>query len=313
VSILVWGIATDSPTEAVLGALRRLKADIAFVDQTSYSDIDVDVAADPTVSGSIRLKHKTFRLDTIEACFLRPQDFRRLTEMQGRGRNDPAWQHAMTVEDRLLSWTEVTNSLVINRPSDMSSNNSKPYQAEIIRASGFATPETLITTDADAVSEFWRTHRDVVYKSISGIRSIVRRLDDAIHRARLPNVANCPTQFQQYIHGTDWRVHVVGEQVFACEIISKADDYRYAAQQGFPVEIRARPLEEDLVARCVALAKQCRLVVAGLDLRRTLAGEWYCFEVNPAPGFTYYQAVTGEPIDDAIAKVLTSRRKMSVQ
>jgi glutathione synthase/RimK-type ligase-like ATP-grasp enzyme len=312
VSILVWGITTDSPTGAVLAALRRIKADVAFVDQTSYSDIALDLVVDSTISGLIRLKDKIFQLDSIEACFLRPQDFRRLREMQTRGRDDRAWQHAMIIENRLLSWTEVTKCLVVNRPCAMSSNNSKPYQAEIIRASGFATPETLITTDADAVTEFWRAHREVVYKSISGIRSIVRRLDHEVHHARLPNVANCPTQFQRYIHGNDWRVHVVGEQVFACEIISKADDYRYAAQQGFPVEIKARRLDEELMARCVALTKKCQLIVAGLDLRRTPEGEWYCFEVNPAPGFTYYQAATGQPIDEAIANVLTSRGNINV-
>ena len=298
----------DSPTDAVLGALRRINADTLFVNQTNYSTINVDLVVDRTASGWVQVDNKTIDLNSIEACYLRPQDFRRFPEMRGRDRNDPAWQHAMRVEDRLLSWTEVTNSIVVNRPSDMSSNNSKPYQAEIIRSSGFATPETLITTDPDAVTEFWRVHREVIYKSISGIRSIVRRLDHVLHDARLSNVANCPTQFQQYIPGVDWRIHVVGEQVFGCEILSEADDYRYAASQGLSVTIRScTKLDKKLAERCLQLARRCRLIVAGLDLRLTPAGEWYCFEVNPSPGFTYYQAITGDPIDDAIAKLLTCR------
>ena len=63
----------------------------------------------------------------------------------------------------------------------MASNNSKPYQALLIQALGFAVPETLVTTDPDAVLAFWQRHGTVVYKSNSGIRSIVSRLTDAAH------------------------------------------------------------------------------------------------------------------------------------
>jgi D-alanine-D-alanine ligase-like ATP-grasp enzyme len=46
------------------------------------------------------------------------------------------------------------------------------------------------------------------------------------------------------------------------------------------------------------------LPVAGIDLRCTPSAEWYCFEVNPAPGFSYYQQATGQPISSAIAILL---------
>ena len=64
----------------------------------------------------------------------------------------------------------------------------------------------------------------------SGIRSIVSRLTPADHD-RLEDIQWCPTQFQQYIRGVDYRVHVVGDAVFACEMVADADDYRYAARQ----------------------------------------------------------------------------------
>ena len=46
------------------------------------------------------------------------------------------------------------------------------------------------------------------------------------------------------------------------------------------------------------------LHLAGIDLRQTPRGEWYCLEVNPSPGFTYYEAVTGQPIAAAVAELL---------
>ena len=48
------------------------------------------------------------------------------------------------------------------------------------------------------------------------------------------------------------------------------------------------------------------VALAALDLRRTPDGEWYCFEVNPSPGFTYYESNTGQPIAAAIAGLLTA-------
>jgi len=216
----------------------------------------------------------------------------------------------MDIDDALLSWSELTSALVVNRPSAMASNNSKPYQGAIIQAMGFAIPDTLITTDPKAAREFWMRHGMVIYKSISGIRSIVSRLSTE-QAERLEHVRWCPTQFQQYIPGNDYRVHVVGEEIFACEILSTADDYRYATKQGSSVEIRSYTLPKDVADRCVALALALGMSVVGVDLRCTPDGRWYCFEVNPSPAFTYYQDATDLPIDEAIARLLLAGAPLS--
>ena len=49
---------------------------------------------------------------------------------------------------------------------------------------------------------------------MSGVRSIVSRLKHA-DRGRLQDIRWCPTQFQQYIPGRDFRVHTVADEVFA--------------------------------------------------------------------------------------------------
>jgi glutathione synthase/RimK-type ligase-like ATP-grasp enzyme len=207
------------------------------------------------------------------------------------------------VEDAMQCWAEITPAFVINRPSTMGSNSSKPYQLDLIRSLGFEIPETLITTVPDAALEFWSKHRDVIYKSISGVRSVVSRVGPE-HSDRLADVANCPTQFQRYIKGTDYRVHVVGNEVFAAEIISRADDYRYARRSGFDIEIRAKTLPPDVADRCRVLSKSLCMAVAGVDLRLTPDGKWYCFEVNPSPAFTFYADETDQPIGAAIARLL---------
>mgnify|MGYP006184765043 CR=1 FL=1 len=61
----------------------------------------------------------------------------------------------------------------------MGSNSSKPFQAQLIRQYGFAVPETLITNNPEHVLAFRDKHKRIVYKSISGVRSIVLSRPDA--------------------------------------------------------------------------------------------------------------------------------------
>jgi glutathione synthase/RimK-type ligase-like ATP-grasp enzyme len=51
------------------------------------------------------------------------------------------------------------------------------------------------------------------------------------------------------------------------------------------------------------------LVVSGVDLKQAEDGTWYCFEVNPSPGFTYYQEKTNQPIGETIARLLINGSK----
>jgi glutathione synthase/RimK-type ligase-like ATP-grasp enzyme len=173
----------------------------------------------------------------------------------------------------------------------------------VLAAHGFAVPATLITTDAEAARRFWTEHGAVIYKSMSGVRSIVTRLTPETD-ARLDDVQYCPTQFQQYVPGWDVRVHVVGDRTFACEVLSVADDYRYAGREGATTQLRPCTLPDEVIARCQAVCRALALPVAGVDLRRTPDRRWFAFEVNPSPGFSYYEAETGQPIARAIADYL---------
>src|SRR4030095_3564204 len=117
----------------------------------------------------------------------------------------------------LILWSEISRARVVNRLSAMASNGSKPLQLQIIRRHGLAVPETLISNDPIAILNFLREHGRLIYKSASGVRSIVQELTDA-DIARLDRVRSCPTQFQALVEGTNVRVHVVGTAVYATEI-----------------------------------------------------------------------------------------------
>ena len=77
---------------------------------------------------------------------------------------------------------------VVNRLRGGLSNHSKPYQALLLEQCGMRTPSTLITNDPAAVRRFYdECHGEVIYKSVSGVRSIVRRL--RIRPARAPSLS----------------------------------------------------------------------------------------------------------------------------
>jgi hypothetical protein len=309
--ILLWGLPGDRPLKAVHNILRRLGHPVELLDQRAVLHTEIELCVSSTVEGTLRFKNKTISLNTVTAVYLRPYDSRRLPDIVLAGQGSQAWQHALEVEDILMSWVELTPALVVNRPTAMATNSSKPYQAKLIQSLGFEIPDTLITTDPNAALDFWKRHDAVIYKSVSGIRSIVSRLT-AEHLERLQDVAWCPTQFQQYVPGTDYRVHIVGKEIYTCKILSSADDYRYAVQQGNGVTIQPDTLPEGIASRCKMLAASMNLSLAGLDLRRTPNDHWYCFEVNPSPGFSYFQEATNQPIDEAVARLLADMNISSV-
>jgi glutathione synthase/RimK-type ligase-like ATP-grasp enzyme len=279
-----------------------------MLDQRAVEDTSLQLRVGSDVSGELTVAGLRLELSQVRSVYIRPYDCQRVAAVVAAGPGSPLWQRATDLDDALLSWCDLTPAMVINRPSAMSSNDSKPYQSRLIAAAGFRTPETLITTDSRLAQAFYAKHGDVVYKSCSSVRSIVRRFDPA-DQARLEDLRWCPTQFQQRIVGTDYRVHVVGEDVFACRIMAEADDYRYDSD----AVVVACKLDSDLAERCKSLSRALDLLVAGLDLRESIAGDWYCFEVNPSPGFTYYQERANQPIDLAIAEMLLAEDRSSTR
>lgn len=301
--ILLWGLREDAPLRHVMAELERMGAPHLLVDQRAVLDSEVELTVDSGVHGSLRVRDTRVDLESVTAAYLRPYDSWRIGAVARAGRDSAEARHALAFDDSLWLWAELTDVTVLNLPSAMASNASKPFQGMTIRAHGFESPDTLITTDADAVRAFHDIYGFLIYKSVSGTRSIVSRLS-AEDEKRLGDVAWCPTQFQQFIPGIDHRVHVVGDEVYCARIESGADDYRYSERQGSEISIVPADMPDDWAQRCRDLAAALGYRLAGLDLRLTPAGQWYCFEVNPSPAFSFYDR-HGQGIAASVARLLS--------
>lgn len=298
---LVCGLVDEAPVAMLVDALQKIGASFLVVNQETMAN-DVQLRwqlTDRGISGHLKIADQV--LDVGDICsvyhrFVSPED------VPGSGSSMQSVSKSRSILRALMDLLDILPCRIVNRRRPMMSNNSKPYQALLIRQAGFSIPETLITNDARSLARFASAKSPLVYKSISSVRSIVAPLDGG-SMVKIESLRNLPTQFQRRIEGFNVRVHVVGERLFATQIVSAATDYRYAAWDGVPAELRPFDLNTDLQKRCLHLAKLCQLAFAGIDLIIS-PGRVYCLEVNPAPAYSYYQDVTGQPISDALAEYL---------
>jgi glutathione synthase/RimK-type ligase-like ATP-grasp enzyme len=293
--IAVWGLPTDAQTAAVIHALEQRGECVRLIDQREVLATAVQLSATDPAAGRVVGPSSDVDLADVTAVFARPQDVTGLPWVTTEEQRATALQ----VTELLAVWVELTTAFVVNRPSRGASNGSKPRQLGVLRECGFDVPETLVTSSPDAARTFRARHGSVAVKSISAWRSRVRRRSDD---EGLDRVGSCPVQLQEWVPGQDVRVHVVGDELFACDVMGDGgDDYRFGAVQG-----RSRELPADVAVRCRAVARELGLPLVGIDLRATPEGRWVCFEANPAPAFDFYSRLTGQPIAEAVAALLVT-------
>ena len=306
--ILFAGIPSEPPIALAIEAATRLQIPFAVFNQrhSKYCDIRIDSCSEG-LSGEIWLNERSFPLSGFQGIYARTVDPRTLPENRPRRTAAPNandFAKSIFLNDAFTEWLDISPGRVANRPAAMGSNSSKPYQTQLVRAHGFQIPPTLVTNDPDQVHAFHARHGRIVYKSTSAIRSIVNEWhpDDS---ARLARLQRLPTQFQALIPGHDVRVHVAGDRPFASEIASDAVDYRYAHRYGQETTMRPIELPVEISERCVSLTRALGLEFSGIDLKRTPDDEWYCFEVNTSPGYSYFEQQTGQPIAEALVAHLS--------
>jgi glutathione synthase/RimK-type ligase-like ATP-grasp enzyme len=310
--IAVCGILADAMIELMCSRLEDLGYEYVFFDEVQVPDrygVSWSLGTDG-VEGRFLTPSGVIDLQDLTGIYIRNAGYRGYWDEPAR--QDPARSGKALVEaayqQAVRQLVDLLPCTVVNRALASACGDSKVYQASVAAAFGFGTPRTLVSTEPDAVREFYAACSGrVIYKSLSSVRSIVHRLEPGDLGEWLERVRGCPAQFQEQITGVDVRVHTVGGQVFAIEALSDADDYRYARREGSPVRMRETAVPREIADACVAMSRQLGLEVAGIDLRRTDDG--YCFfDVNPSPGFLLYERATGQPISKAVADLLRAPR-----
>lgn len=310
--ILLAGLPDEPPMALVREALEDSGAPFHMFDQRGHAESEIIYGVDQTsgmLGGTLRLGDGApIDLGQITSIYHRMHGAQSFEDLAAGPSDRPDVRRFNDLVSRFTAFCDAFEGRVMNRSPGMVTNNSKPLQAQIIARNGFLVPKTLITNSRTRALDFIAANaasgKETIYKSASSVRSIVKTITARDVEKDL-SIRACPVQFQERVEGEDYRVHVVGEEIFASRIATSGVDYRYANRDpDGSTEIFEADVPADVRKHAVKLAKALDLMLAGIDLRRTPEGAWYCFEVNPSPAFSYYEAHTGQPIAAAIAAAL---------
>jgi glutathione synthase/RimK-type ligase-like ATP-grasp enzyme len=202
----------------------------------------------------------------------------------------------------VLRRLETIDSVIINRPACSAANWSKPLHLMQLASLGWSIPESIATNDENAALDFIDGHQgNVVYKSCSGMSSIVQKLEPR-DRLKMPALRLCPVLFQENVDGDDCRVHVVRGTVIPLWILAKVVDYKNDTE-GCSFELRSLPKSiEDL---CQATACALGTLLAGIDLKQRHPDKSFvALESNCMPAFDFFD----HHLDNKIAKLLIAER-----
>jgi glutathione synthase/RimK-type ligase-like ATP-grasp enzyme len=298
--ILLWGLKADAPMNMVRLELEKAGADVFFLDHRKifHSEIEYTFNEKTGINCVVKVDGAALDLALINVAYIRPYSFFDYPEMDSKAMDDPMAIKASGFELQLMAWLNASDAMVINKADPSATNNSKPYQLSLINKAGFKVPETFISNDAEQVTQFLTRAGSAVYKSISSVRSIVNEVSKD-HLQFIDDVQWCPTLFQKVVDGINYRAHVIGDELFAARITSDRLDYRYGHTTMVSEELPA-----EIAQKCLNLNNALGLHFSGIDLMRTADDEWYCFEVNASPGYSYFELSSGAAISRALAQFI---------
>ena len=211
--------------------------------------------------------------------------------------------------------SSIATSRWLSNPAAIWRAERKLYQLTIAKQIGFEVPSTLVTNDATATREFSK-NRQMIAKAVSsgyidsplGYRAMFTTALNPSDLYELDGLDLAPVSFQERIEkASDIRVTVIGQEVFAAEILSQshpssATDWRATEDPELEHRVYSLPVEQERL--CQALVSSLGLAFGAIDLALTTDGRHVFFEINPNGEWLWLQYKLGFPISETIARWL---------
>jgi hypothetical protein len=201
---------------------------------------------------------------------------------------------------------------IVNDPFAEAVAARKPYQLAVARQLGIGIPETLISNNTAAIRAFWMEQRGAcIYKPLTSpswtfAETRVLTEEDLEHLDRL---RHAPMIVQEKIcKGTDVRVNIFGDAVYACEVETTAPEADLDWRIEFAARWHEHCLPHELQCQLRALLRALGLRYGCIDMRRQPDGQYRFFEVNPSGQFLFAEIDTGQPLLRSLAELLLSAR-----
>jgi hypothetical protein len=205
------------------------------------------------------------------------------------------WQGLMAA---LRAWLEAVPGRVANRPSGGLHNSSKPLHEAVLRGFGLRVPESITSSDPETLRSFAREGPSIS-KTVCGVRADTVMVTDADLTAF--DGAGGPVHLQRCIAGDDARIHVIGTHIVAQRAEAGAVDYRCS---GGLARMTIFDPPDVLRDRLIETTPALGLAFAGWDFKIDAAGDYWCLEANPMPGYGPYDALCDGAISLAVRRYL---------
>jgi ribosomal protein S6--L-glutamate ligase len=210
----------------------------------------------------------------------------------------------------VLHRLEAQGIRVMNPPRALEICVDKFLASARLEAHGLPVPPTVVCQQAEAALEaFTELGGDVVVKPLFGSegRGMIRvsNPDLAWRAFRTLERLQCVIYLQKFIAhpGWDLRAFVLAGRVLAAMRRHSNGGWRTNVAQGGRAEaVHLSPEEEKLALQAGAAVGAS---VAGVDLLRGPAGEWYILEVNAVPGWRALAPATGVDVAQEIITFLS--------
>lgn len=233
-------------------------------------------------------------------------DARRMAESEFR------W----TLEGALLA---LEPALWVNHPHANSRARSKLLQLRLAARLGFNVPETRVTADPRQIRDHYRIWGGRMVAKLAGGQIVAHSIDNQffipttlVTQSDLQDEAAlsaCPAIYQRLVEKLhDLRVTVVGDEVFACRIVSHAQEATWVdwrADREATFDLQPCELDTAIADRCRALLRALGLEIGGIDFIVTPDGDTVFLEINAAGEWAWVQKATGLPVAASIARRLS--------
>jgi glutathione synthase/RimK-type ligase-like ATP-grasp enzyme len=220
-------------------------------------------------------------------------------------------------------WSLYPDKIWLNSPAKMQNAAYKLGQLKIAHEIGFTTPDTVISSNWEKVSQTLLQddrYRRIIVKMIRGViiengdekamgtTILSKEVVENLHRYTVP----FPGIYQPYIEKSrEWRVTVVGDEVFPAAIYTSEnakDDWR-KHQLTEAVTFKAETLPEHVSEKCIHYLGKMGLRFGAFDFVEQPDGEIVFLECNPNGQYAWLEESLGFPISQAIAGALIAVAK----
>ncbi|MEW5851001.1 MAG: hypothetical protein AB2A00_19600 [Myxococcota bacterium] len=314
----------DPQALAVQGEVRRLGENAEIVDVGGLihgAPWSTSVRAGKAVTTLDR-----HRLDSLRAVYVRqvPGPFPPLGR-NARGRQVvlSGWvapfmmaKEREAVAQGLLMELHARGVALLNPPSGGTLAQNKPFQLMRAAALGIPVPRTLITNAPDEAYAFIRAVRRAIAKPVHG-GALTVALDAGMLRKRdvrqqLGRIRSAPVILQERVDGDDVRVMLLDGRVISSLAVRLPEgpvlDFRGSeAYQGGKATYERVTLPAAVQRQAARWARECGLIFAGLDAKRTARGKMVFLECNSSPIYLDGELKSGDAISAAVARWLVNR------